>query len=106
MVFETPNLHVKFEIDNCLLWLLRDFPYREKAQCLYFKNTTVKMADSVDTRVNLAALKRVDPYALDIVETGTQVAIYKFNSQSNEWVRWSFYVTLFLSLYAGSYALL
>lgn len=44
------------------------------------------MADSADTRVNLAALKRVDPYAIEIVETGTQVAIYKFNSQLNEWV--------------------
>lgn len=46
------------------------------------------MADGADTRVNLAALKRVDPYTVEIVETGTQVAIYKFNSQSNEWVRW------------------
>jgi len=45
------------------------------------------MADSADTRVNLAALKRVDPYAVEIVETGTQVAIYKFNSKTNEWVR-------------------
>ena len=44
------------------------------------------MADSADSRVNLAALKRVDQYAVEIVETGTQVAIYKFNSQSNEWV--------------------
>lgn len=52
------------------------------------KNIKSKMADSsADTRVNLAALKRVDPYAIEIVETGTQVAIYKFNSQSNEWVR-------------------
>lgn len=51
------------------------------------------MADGADTRVNLAALKRVDPYAVEIVETGTQVAIYKFNSQSNEWVRWVFFVT-------------
>lgn len=51
------------------------------------KNTKFKMADSADTRVNLAALKRVDPYAIEIVETGTQVAIYKFNSESNEWVR-------------------
>jgi hypothetical protein len=53
------------------------------------------MADA-DTRshsVNLGALKRVDPYAVEIVETGTQVAIYKFNSQSNEWVRWVFFVT-------------
>lgn len=55
------------------------------------------MADA-DTRshsVNLGALKRVDPYAVEIVETGTQVAIYKFNSQSNEWVRWVFFVTTY-----------
>ena len=44
------------------------------------------MADSAGS-VNLAALKRVDPYAVEIVETGTQVAIYKFNSKTNEWVR-------------------
>jgi hypothetical protein len=59
------------------------------------KNNKLKMADA-DTRshsVNLGALKRVDPYAVEIVETGTQVAIYKFNSQSNEWVRWVFFVT-------------
>jgi len=49
------------------------------------------MADSADTRVNLAALKRVDPYAVEIVETGTQVAIYKFNSKTNEWVRHTFH---------------
>ncbi len=48
-------------------------------------NELTKMADA-DTRINLAALKRVDPYAVEIVETGTQVAIYKFNSQTNEWV--------------------
>jgi len=45
-----------------------------------------KMADSTETRINLAALKRVDPYAVEILETGTQVAIYKFSNQSNEWV--------------------
>jgi hypothetical protein len=45
------------------------------------------MADnSSENRINLAALKRVDPYAVEILETGTQVAIYKFSNQTNEWV--------------------
>ena len=43
-------------------------------------------SDTQDSRVNLAALKRVDPYAVEILETGTQVAIYKFSNQTNEWV--------------------
>lgn len=46
-----------------------------------------KMADnSSENRINLAALKRVDPYAVEILETGTQVAIYKFSNQTTEWV--------------------
>nr|SVE75162.1 EOG090X07B6 [Daphnia dolichocephala] len=59
------------------------------------------MADGADTRVNLAALKRVDPYAVEIVETGTQVAIYKFNSQSNEWEKTDVEGTLFLYARSG-----
>nr|SVE73594.1 EOG090X07B6 [Daphnia atkinsoni] len=59
------------------------------------------MADAADTRVNLAALKRVDPYAVEIVETGTQVAIYKFNSQSNEWEKTDVEGTLFLYARSG-----
>nr|CAG4650195.1 EOG090X07B6 [Sida crystallina] len=59
------------------------------------------MADSADTRVNLAALKRVDPYAVEIVETGTQVAIYKFNSESNEWEKTDIEGTLFLYARSG-----
>ena len=43
-------------------------------------------SDTQDSRVNLAALKRVDTYAVEILETGTQVAIYKFSNQTNEWV--------------------
>uniref|UniRef100_A0A4Y7M8Y2 5'-(N(7)-methylguanosine 5'-triphospho)-[mRNA] hydrolase n=1 Tax=Daphnia longispina TaxID=42846 RepID=A0A4Y7M8Y2_9CRUS len=61
------------------------------------------MADA-DTRshsVNLGALKRVDPYAVEIVETGTQVAIYKFNSQSNEWEKTDVEGTLFLYARSG-----
>jgi len=60
-----------------------------------------KMADSADTRVNLAALKRVDPYAVEIVETGTQVAIYKFNSKTNEWEKTDIEGTLFLYTRSG-----
>nr|CAG4642856.1 EOG090X0FII [Evadne anonyx] len=59
------------------------------------------MADSADTRVNLAALKRVDPYAVEIVETGTQVAIYKFNSKTNEWEKTDIEGTLFLYTRSG-----
>nr|CAG4646300.1 EOG090X07B6 [Macrothrix elegans] len=59
------------------------------------------MADGADTRVNLAALKRVDPYAVEIVETGTQVAIYKFNSTSNEWEKTDIEGTLFLYARSG-----
>nr|CAG4641740.1 EOG090X07B6 [Eurycercus lamellatus] len=54
-----------------------------------------------DTRINLAALKRVDPYAVEIVETGTQVAIYKFNSQTNEWEKTDVEGTLFLYARSG-----
>jgi len=58
------------------------------------------MADSAGS-VNLAALKRVDPYAVEIVETGTQVAIYKFNSKTNEWEKTDIEGTLFLYTRSG-----
>lgn len=35
--------------------------------------------------MNLAAIKRVDPYAKDIVDTSAHVAFYTFNSEENEW---------------------
>ncbi|GAB0087821.1 uncharacterized protein DMENIID0001_021740 [Sergentomyia squamirostris] len=41
------------------------------------------MADEL--RMNLAAVKRVDPYAKDIVETSAHVAFYTFNYEDNEW---------------------
>uniref|UniRef100_A0A6B2EBG7 Putative mrna-decapping enzyme 1b-like isoform x2 n=1 Tax=Phlebotomus kandelakii TaxID=1109342 RepID=A0A6B2EBG7_9DIPT len=41
------------------------------------------MADEL--RMNLAAVKRADPYAKDIVETSAHVAFYTFNYEENEW---------------------
>ncbi|XP_011499421.1 PREDICTED: mRNA-decapping enzyme 1A [Ceratosolen solmsi marchali] len=42
-------------------------------------------ADLSELRMNVAALKRVDPYVKDILETATHVALYTFNSENNEW---------------------
>lgn len=43
------------------------------------------MADKTELRMNLAAVKRVDPYAKDIVDSSAHVAFYTFNSEENEW---------------------
>lgn len=43
------------------------------------------MADKSKTRMNLAAIKKVDPYAKDIVDTSSHVAFYIFDSEQNEW---------------------
>lgn len=43
------------------------------------------MADEAELRMNLAAIKRVDPYAKDIVDSSAHVAFYTFNSDENEW---------------------
>lgn len=45
------------------------------------------MADTSELRMNVAALKRVDPYVKDILETARHVALYTFNSEVNEWER-------------------
>lgn len=42
-------------------------------------------ADLVELRMNVAALKRVDPYIKDILGTATQVALYTFCALKNEW---------------------
>lgn len=42
-------------------------------------------ADVSELRMNVAALKRVDPYVKDILETATHVALYTFNGENNEW---------------------
>ncbi|XP_071446510.1 mRNA-decapping enzyme 1A [Hetaerina americana] len=43
------------------------------------------MADNTELRMNVAALKRVDPYVKDILDSATHVALYTFNSESNAW---------------------
>ncbi|CAD7087828.1 unnamed protein product [Hermetia illucens] len=43
------------------------------------------MADQIELRMNLAAIKRVDPYAKDIVDSSAHVAFYTFNSEESEW---------------------
>lgn len=43
------------------------------------------MAELTETRMNVAALKRVDPYVKSILETAAHVALYKFNADNNEW---------------------
>ena len=48
------------------------------------------MATAAETRMNLAALQQRDPYIVSIVDTASQVALYKFNAKTNEWV--SFWV--------------
>lgn len=45
------------------------------------------MADSVELRMSVTSIKRVDPYVKDILATSTHVALYKFNPSINEWER-------------------
>lgn len=54
------------------------------------------MADLTELRMNVTALKRVDPYAKDIVETARHVAFYSFNSEENEWERTNIEGALFI----------
>ncbi|XP_017045390.1 mRNA-decapping enzyme 1B [Drosophila ficusphila] len=43
------------------------------------------MADESITRMNLSAIKKIDPYAKEIVDSSSHVAFYTFNSAQNEW---------------------
>ncbi|XP_051175219.1 mRNA-decapping enzyme 1B [Leptopilina boulardi] len=43
------------------------------------------MSNVSELRMNVAALKRVDPYVKDILETATHVALYTFNAETSEW---------------------
>lgn len=43
------------------------------------------MADKSELRMNLAAIKRVDPYAKDIIDNSAHVAFYTFNPDETEW---------------------
>ena len=44
------------------------------------------MAAMAENRMNLWALQQRDPYITGIVDTASQVALYCFNPQTNEWV--------------------
>lgn len=52
------------------------------------------MADVIELRMNVAALKRFDPYARDIVDSATHVALYTF--EDNEWEKTSIEGALFV----------
>ena len=54
------------------------------------------MADSVEVRMSVTSIKRVDPYVKDILATSTHVALYKFNSVTNEWEKTETEGALFL----------
>ncbi|XP_039954642.1 uncharacterized protein LOC120770973 [Bactrocera tryoni] len=45
----------------------------------------MSLDESSKARMNLAAIKKVDPYAKDIVDTSSHVAFYTFNADHNEW---------------------
>lgn len=45
------------------------------------------MTDLTELKMNVAALKRVDPYAKHILDTATHVALYTFNRDDNEWAK-------------------
>lgn len=54
------------------------------------------MTDRTELRMNVAALKRVDPYVKDILETATHVALYTFNGDENEWEKTNIEGALFV----------
>ncbi|XP_033199788.1 mRNA-decapping enzyme 1A [Bombus vosnesenskii] len=54
------------------------------------------MTDLTGLRMNVAALKRVDPYVKDILETATHVALYTFNAVNNEWEKTNIEGALFV----------
>lgn len=43
------------------------------------------MAEQSELRMNLAAIKRVDPYAKAIIDSSAHVAFYTFNADDTEW---------------------
>ncbi|KAJ6646615.1 mRNA-decapping enzyme 1A [Pseudolycoriella hygida] len=43
------------------------------------------MSDQRELRMNIVAIKRVDPYAKNIVDSSAHVAFYTFNKEEEEW---------------------
>ncbi|XP_052898537.1 mRNA-decapping enzyme 1A [Anopheles moucheti] len=54
------------------------------------------MADQTELRMNLVAIKRVDPYAKDIINSSAHVALYVFNNAENEWEKTDIEGALFI----------
>uniref|UniRef100_A0A182NF54 mRNA-decapping enzyme C-terminal domain-containing protein n=1 Tax=Anopheles dirus TaxID=7168 RepID=A0A182NF54_9DIPT len=54
------------------------------------------MADQTELRMNLVAIKRVDPYAKDIINSSAHVALYVFNNKENEWEKTDIEGALFI----------
>nr|CAG4645564.1 EOG090X07B6 [Lynceus sp. MCZ IZ 141354] len=54
------------------------------------------MSDAAVNKINLKAVKLIDSCAVEIEEPSTQVAVYKFNSTCNDWVKTDFEGTLLL----------
>ncbi|XP_011873558.1 PREDICTED: mRNA-decapping enzyme 1B [Vollenhovia emeryi] len=59
------------------------------------------MTDRTELKMNVAALKGVDPYVKDILETATHVALYTFNADENEWEKTDIEGALFLYSRSG-----
>ncbi|KAJ8674893.1 hypothetical protein QAD02_010679 [Eretmocerus hayati] len=49
------------------------------------RNSAQQQCDASELGMNVAALKRVDPYVKDILEQATHVALYTFSAENNEW---------------------
>uniref|UniRef100_A0A2M3ZGQ0 Putative mrna decapping enzyme 1 n=1 Tax=Anopheles braziliensis TaxID=58242 RepID=A0A2M3ZGQ0_9DIPT len=54
------------------------------------------MADQTELRMNLVAIKRVDPYAKDIINSSAHVAFYVFNNEDSEWEKTDIEGALFI----------
>jgi mRNA-decapping enzyme 1B len=52
--------------------------------------------DETELRINLKALKNIDPYIIDIEEHSSQVALYKYQSKTGEWEKTEVEGTLFV----------
>lgn len=62
-------------------------------------NQEREMGDAVEARMNVAALRRVDPYARDIVDSSAHVALYAFGEQ--EWAKTGIEGALFVYRRSG-----
>lgn len=71
--------HITKSIANCTL-----FSYKFGSP-FFVVFQKLSMADSVELRMSVTSIKRVDPYVKDILASATHVALYNFNTSTNEW---------------------